>query len=183
MLPWYSNLCRSIFTRIFSLLYITGYGGIYEVCSISRSQAEVVDNTNILVQRRAVMTARTFYQRGQCLNLRSYTLLKLSLLFPLAPALKREVFLRLLSFFILLRNQICTNSNSVQNAGYLGCATSFFYLFQLVLANKKCFFSLANILLKHSTTLQCPFCLLASYVPFSYSLNRLRQAFEIAETK
>ena len=85
------------------------------MCSISRSQAEVVDNTNILVQRRAVMTARTFYQRGQCLNLRSYTILKLSLLFVLAAALKREVFLRLLSFFILLRNQICTNSNSVQN--------------------------------------------------------------------
>ena len=47
--PWvslFSNLCRFIFTRIFSLLPITGYGGIYEVWRFSQSQAEVVDNTN-----------------------------------------------------------------------------------------------------------------------------------------
>ena len=149
------------------------------MCSISRSQAEVVDNTNILVQRRAVMTARTFYQRGQCLNLRSYTILKLSLLFLLAPALKREVFLRLLSFFILLRNQICTNSNSVQSAGYLGCATSFFYLFQLVLANKKCFFYSGKYSFK--TLDDPPVSFLSSCILCSIQL--FAKSFEIAETK
>ena len=66
---------------------------------------------------------------------------------------------------------------------HLECTTFFLKLFQLVLANGKFFFSLANILLKQSTALQCLFCLLAAYFPFSYSPNRLRQAFEIAETK
>ena len=160
-MSWYSNLCRSIFTRIFSLLSITGYGEIYEVSRISRSQAEVVDNTNTLAQRRAVMTARTFYQCGQCLNLRSCTMiLTLSLLLVLVPSLKREVFLRLLSIFILLRNQyvlIQIRCRMLDIESHLGCTTSFFK----IISTTESFFSLANILLKQSKTLQCLFCLLA----------------------
>ena len=156
------------------------------MCRISRSQAEVVDNTNTLAQRRAVMTTPPFYQCGQCLNLRSYTILKLSLLLVLAPSLKREVLLRLLSFFILLRNQYVLLQIRCRmldiESHYLGCTTSFFKMFSTSFSKRKVF-SLANILLKQSTTLQCLFCLLAAYFPFSYSLNRLRQAFEIAERK
>ena len=66
---------------------------------------------------------------------------------------------------------------------HLGCTTSFCLIITTSFSQRKIFFSLANILLKQSTTLQCLFCVLAAYFPFSYSLNRLRQAFEIAETK
>ena len=104
-------------------------------------------------------------------------ILTLSLLLVLVPSLKREVFLRLLSFFILLRNQyvliqiLCRMLES-----HLGCTTNQFQ-------QTERFFSLANILLKQSTTLQCLFCLLAAHFPFRYSPNRLLQAFDIAETK
>ena len=104
----------------------------------------------------------------------------------LAPSLKREVLLRLLSFFILLRNQYVLLQIRCRmldiESHYLGCTTSFFKIFSTSFSKRKVF-SLANILLKQSTTLQCLFCLLAAYFPFIYSLNRLRQAFEIAERK
>ena len=72
-------------------------------------------------------------------------ILELSLLLVLAPSLKREVFLRLLSFFILLRNQyvlIQIRCRMLDVESRFECATSFFffYLFQLVLADEKFFF-------------------------------------------
>ena len=170
MVSWYSNLCRSIFTRIFSLLSITGYGEIYEVCRISRSQAKVVDNTNTLAQRRAVMTARTFYQCGQCLNLRSCTM---SLLLVLVPSLKREVFLRLLSIFILLRNQyvlIQIRCRMLDIESHLGCTTSFFKIISTSFSKRKVFFS-GKYFLK---TVNDPPVSFLSF-PFSYSTNRLRR--------
>lgn len=174
MVSWYSNLCRSIFTRIFSLLSITGYGEIYEVSRISRSQAEVVDNTNTLAQRRAVMTARTFYQCGQCLNLRSCTMiLALSLLLVLVPFLKREVFLRLLSIFILLRNQyvlIQIRCRMLDIESHLGCTTSFFKIISTSFSKRKVFFS-GKYSLK---TVNDPPVSFLSF-PFSYSPNRLRR--------
>ena len=137
-----------------------------------------MDNRNTLAQRRAVMTARTFYQCGQCLNLGSCTMiLTLSLLLVLVPSLKREVFLRLLSIFILLRNQyvlIQIRCRMLDIESHLRCTTSFFKIISTSFSKRKVFFSLANILLKQSTTLQCLFCLLASF-PFSYSPNRLRR--------
>ena len=73
-------------------------------------------------------------------------ILKLSLLLVLAPSLKREVFLRLPLFFILLRNQyvlIQIRCRILDVGSRFECATSFlFYLFQLVLANGKFFFFL-----------------------------------------
>ena len=133
------------------------------------------------------MTARTFYLCGQCLNLRSCTILKLSLLLVLALSIKREVFLRFLSLFILLRNQyvlIQIRCRMLDVESRLECAISFFLKLISTNFSKRIYFvSLANVLLKQTTTLQCLFCLLAAYFPFSYSLNRVRQAFEIAETK
>ena len=79
-------------------------------------------------------------------------ILELSLLLVLAPSLKREVFLLLLSFFILPRNQyvlIQIRCRMLHVESRFECATSFFFL--LISTNfskRKVFFiSLANILL------------------------------------
>ena len=77
-------------------------------------------------------------------------ILELSFLLVLAPSLKREVFLLLLSFFILPRNQyvlIQIRCRMLHVESRFECATSFFffYLFQLILANEKFFLFLWQI--------------------------------------
>ena len=87
------------------------------MCRISRSQAEVVDSTNALAQRRGVTTARTPNVVSACLNLRSYIILKLSSLLVLAPALKKRGFFCPITLVLYSSQKpICTNSNSAQNA-------------------------------------------------------------------
>ena len=69
----------------------------------------------------------------------------MSLLFVLASSLKREVLIRLLSFFILLRNQYvllqipCRMLDIESN--YLGCTTSFFKIISTSFSKRKVFFT------------------------------------------
>ena len=70
-------------------------------------------------------------------------ILELSLLLILAPSLKREVFLRLLSFFILFRNQyvlIQIRCRMLDVESRFECATSFFFLISTSFSKRKVFF-------------------------------------------
>ena len=70
-------------------------------------------------------------------------ILTLSLLLVLVPSLKREVFLRLLSFFILLRSQyvlIQIRCRMLDIESHLGCTTSFFKIISTSFSKRKVFF-------------------------------------------